>query len=513
MNPSNEITFKQSHLHKFFSVLEKRQGKDGNGVYLIDDGIERKSILKMDKNDLFDEKINGRFLFHTRYATHGTKKIYNVQPLVNCRYVIAHNGSFTEYDMINPLFQTWKKYSDTHAILNLICQYGILKFYLGFYDKYFGVVVVYDKQTDMTYLLKSSGTFEAAKLEGTENYIYGSSNLNFWKIEETEDIKRGMYILSENGYKQLHKPKTRTTYYNKNYYDNYGYGSYYGYQNNRNPNTTTNTQSKTVKTNDPVPDEVIAYDGYKRERFYWRDSGFDWINLEALNKNLPPPRLDRYLPLQDDWDGEIEYYPKMEELSCYGTRGCNYNCKECSLDGSIADEISNSILDLFPPKPSPQDCPNFVCPGCTEDCENCAIGEQFYDEWLASQEDIIQRKVKRMKAINSKEKDKSKLKKWRGKRELKKLDEWQKENRRKLIEYKQWKKRQEQEDEIVEYLKIAADSDYYPCYRHLHCNPDKCAECSLPEKFEAEAPCFIDEECSGECGTCDLIDDFWKMVR
>ena len=95
-SPPNSLEFEEEDLWEFFNRLERVGGGDGNGVYLIEEGIVEKCHEKMP----LWASLKGGMLFHTRKATHGNVADYNTQPFVGNRYVLCHNGIFNEFFLV-----------------------------------------------------------------------------------------------------------------------------------------------------------------------------------------------------------------------------------------------------------------------------------------------------------------------------------------------------------------------------------------------------------------------------
>jgi len=249
-NPDPALKYKQDDIFAFFAELERVGGKDGNGVFLMKNEQLEKSAFMM---PIWVE-IRGEFVFHTRFKTTGKVADYNTQPFEGKRYVVCHNGVFNRIKDIGILFGVHQdKYSDSYVIHKAIEKVGILKFYATFADSYYGVILAYDKKEKLMYLLKTGGQFQFCELLGS--YIYGSSNLDFWKdTTPTKQFLTGLYILKKDGPKKIHIPKKKYNYYSNqyNYYDDYdfyggrgGKGWNYGRGKRKKKNWSKN---KTVKT-------------------------------------------------------------------------------------------------------------------------------------------------------------------------------------------------------------------------------------------------------------------------
>jgi len=325
-------------------------------------------MLDMKENKLFGNlKVGGRFIFHTRLATHGKKKEFNIQPLINCRYIIAHNGIFSMWNTIGKYYGIKEKFSDSYTILKLITERGIKAFYEGFLDKIYGVVLVYDKATNMTYLLKTGGAFEMGKLKSGK-YIYGSSNLDFWGIEKTKKLEDGMYILKPYECIQIHKPKN-------DYYGTYTYDQYYGGY----VKTYKRKDYETVYNNDGdeeeeeetclKPDAII----HGIEFYDWGKSDLDYIDLDKIH--------------YDDIDWDESDYP------CGYHPDCDNDCGNCTLIDAYYQQKTypnEDITDysLRPPKNKKYtpDYADYLCgkhPRCNYNCEDCPLidwGEEE-EEW------------------------------------------------------------------------------------------------------------------------------------
>jgi len=228
VSPSKDLIYKTRDIWHFFCNLEKVGGKDGNGIYNLTTGELWKCHDKMP----IIANLDGGFIFHTRLATNGNIADYNCQPFDNKRYVLVHNGVFS--DIINyarMLGFPWsdKKYSDSYIMAWVLEKIGLFRLYMALKDERFGVLVIYDKETDNIYLMKGSGQFSYAEFKD-QTFIYGSSALEFWKdIEDTNTFSNGLYILKSQGFHTLDRKKTH--YYSRRYPadDYYGYDAYYGW--------------------------------------------------------------------------------------------------------------------------------------------------------------------------------------------------------------------------------------------------------------------------------------------
>lgn len=199
------ISYPNKSLYEFFTELEKRQGRDGNGLFIFKDNELIKTTTNM---NIFPRvKVEGSFIFHTRFATVGAKEVYNIQPFVGKRYIVAHNGQMYNLKIPTRLlgYRKNKDYSDSYMIAYLIEKVGILNFYFTYLNDSYGVILVHDKQIGKTFLLKTSGSFEAGKLDNSNKYIYCSSNAEFWKTTKKIDIGNGLFRLEEDKIITLHE--------------------------------------------------------------------------------------------------------------------------------------------------------------------------------------------------------------------------------------------------------------------------------------------------------------------
>ena len=145
-NPSDNTWFEEEDLISFFEALEKSGGKDGNGVYQFSRGLLTKTMDMIPRG----LDITESFLFHTRNGTHGLKKLKNVQPFVSERYVVVHNGICSGLKPHAVLIGMYDDtFSDTYMIFRLINHYGIINFYNAFINNSYGVILVYDKETEL----------------------------------------------------------------------------------------------------------------------------------------------------------------------------------------------------------------------------------------------------------------------------------------------------------------------------------------------------------------------------
>ena len=311
-SPNSRVSYNKGNLNKFFTRLENKAGGDGNGIYLLKKHELYKTMEKVEKAEFFNDKTidykNG-FIFHTRMRTHGEKKKFNCQPLEGSRYIIAHNGVFSQHSTVCAYLGLMDRHSDSHSILRLIEERGLLNFYMGFNDRYYGVVLVYDKKTDIIYLLKTSGSFEMGVFDN-DGVIYASSNVDFWDVDSKVDIGKGMYILNSDGFIKIHTPKSAyvrtqtatggtTTGYGSNFYTNY--------------------YDRDDKDFDDFPCGI-------NERCFYQCGGADvycWIytqyeaqqrakkkkkTITATTSTTSTDGKDS----EEDWDGTIRYYPSED---------------------------------------------------------------------------------------------------------------------------------------------------------------------------------------------------------
>ena len=317
-NPSHLLNFDLVDLNEFLSLLEKSMGGDGNGIYMFNNDEVIKSLEPMDWYWLYSEIdiITGAFIFHTRRATHGLKKVYNAQPFVDKQYIVAHNGIFG-YQIgrktLKKLFDVDDKYSDSYLIYKIIKEKGIFKFYNAFIKDKYGVVLVHDKLTKITYLLKTGGSFQVAKLKSGK-HIYGSSELEYWNVEWIKDLDDGMYILRNDGYTRIHKPPT----------PEYAYwGSSYG------TSTTPSSYSNGLKDYKKWKKKKKKKSKKKKKKKKKHNNHAKWMNdtdysnadsiigIEALFDDPPSDdKYDEYEEYDDEHnDGDYldeEYYDEYE---------------------------------------------------------------------------------------------------------------------------------------------------------------------------------------------------------
>lgn len=215
-NPSPSTNFNKEDLLGFFQMLEKVAGKDGNGLYVFNTDTLEKHLKGMPSTD-----IKGAFIFHTRIGTSGNKKRYNNQPLVNDRYILAHNGSYykmEDYATLLGYVNPNKKYSDSRMAHFIVNKVGILNFWLALKDSVAGVFLIHDKKIKQTFLLKFSGVFECSNFKNDEILIYASSDTDYWDVENTISLDNGFYRLHDKYYELLdekrayHSSYSRTPY-------------------------------------------------------------------------------------------------------------------------------------------------------------------------------------------------------------------------------------------------------------------------------------------------------------
>jgi len=224
-NPSSSTNFVEDDLKGFFEKLERIGGKDGNGLYEIGSG----KLEKYADKTLPSADIKGAFIFHTRIGTKGKKKVYNNQPFVGKRYVLAHNGSTYKMDDFATLLgfvNLNNKYSDSYMAHYIVEKVGILNFWLALKDSSAGVFLIYDKVLEKAFLCKFSGMFEYSRFKDSTKVIYASSESDYWEVSDTVRIDDGFYRLNENGIEELDKKKAcgygRQSQYGRQQTDYYG---------------------------------------------------------------------------------------------------------------------------------------------------------------------------------------------------------------------------------------------------------------------------------------------------
>ncbi len=357
INPNKKMDFPFEDLVEFFSLLEDRGGRDGNGIYMID----RAKIVRTTGKAtglLVDDDVSGRFMFHTRLGTHGTKKIYNVQPLHDGRYAIVHNGIFSLYSFpVKDYLNLQSKHSDSHVILQLIRTRNILDFYKGFLKRDYGVVVVFDQKTENFYLLKTGGSFEYGICDDGK-YLYASSSLDYWDVHDVTSINDGMYILGEYGLKQIHKPKTVS-------YRNYGSG--YHARTSGTANDTT-VPSVSVPSTTPPTTSASGYQITKDifKKLYIKDfpCGYNEnCKYQCHNDpNYPCFLYTAYIRYQNTPKSEI-----IDEKPCGNHPDCNNLCGICEVyDKWIVYKMYNT-------EPKKNVSIEAYCNKCydTIDCKDC----------------------------------------------------------------------------------------------------------------------------------------------
>lgn len=406
-NPSSSINFTEDDLLRFFLSLEKESGGDGNGVYRMNSGKLEKSVATMPNTD-----IEEPFLYHTRNATHGEKKDYNVQPFRNGRYVLVHNGIFSYADKPSFLLGLFNndKYSDSYKIHYIIKKVGISKFYATFIKSSYGVILIHDKEVGLTYLLKTSGIFRAAKIRG--EYIYGSSQLDFWEIDEdfgTELIDDGMYILKADEIIKIHTPETITYTHAYNRYQNYGRGwyagdndDYYGYYEKLNKKYKKNKQlsepdqededQEVVKIRD-LFDNTSLFHKYSYDLFrcYECDTIYSNLELGGYLSNYPFCKscflAYHNIKIEDPLLFDNSSYFKCDECGCYyinedlgGRRGENPICIKC-----LEKESGTAWNNKF-----------FKCDECKSFCSNLTFGAIINSRMMC--EDCLEKSDKKSAA-------------------------------------------------------------------------------------------------------------------
>ena len=230
--PDPDIKFGQEDIYNFMEYLSAVQGGDGDGVYLVTDGMLEKNPFC--PTAIYTD-IEGEFLYHTRKATHGYVCEYNTQPFEGKRYVVCHNGILDGLKRYARLCgvaigKNHKDVSDSYMMHKIIEKVGILNFYITFMSERYGVILCYDKVTKNMYLLKDSREFEYAKISGS--YVYASSDLDYWILDEQpKSFGKGLYILKKDNIIKIHAHKDNKMeapdYFGRSYYGSY-YSTQYG---------------------------------------------------------------------------------------------------------------------------------------------------------------------------------------------------------------------------------------------------------------------------------------------
>ena len=338
----------------FFTELERLGGKDGNGIYNYTDDKVWKSYNSMP----IDANIIGGILFHTRYATNGLVKNYNVQPFLNKRYVFVHNGIFNGIDNFARLVGfpfSDRKYSDSYMMAYVLEQVGLFNFYNGLRDKYYGVIVVYDRTNKLTYLLKTGGTFTYGQLASNGKYIYGSAILDNWKLKEkAKDFGKGLYILGGTTLTKLDTIKGYQGYQSSN-------SAYNAYK----KSTTTETTKAISKYEHKKPKEVdgeyvyenalgneicaycgfafaqnekykVVYDSHICDacynQYYEEVDETEPTGIGALFNDMPPNcQYCKWSFENACWYKGIEQEVPIQMINEYGLTSCNTHTTEASM--------------------------------------------------------------------------------------------------------------------------------------------------------------------------------------
>lgn len=289
-NPAPSTNFDERDLLGFFKKLEKTQGGHGNGIYEINSGKHERYV----DNTMPSADIKGAFIFHTRIGTKGNKAVYNNQPFVGKRYVLAHNGSTYKLDDMALLLGFHKpdrKYSDSYMAHYIVEKVGILNFWFAMKDSSAGVFLIYDKVLKKTFLCKFSGVFEYSRFKDSTKVIYASSESDYWEVSETIRIDDGLYRLNEDGIDELDKKRTYS--YGRQSHCQHAQTDYYG------------------RTWDDIYDEYIPRKAKKKPPI---------IVVKPKNKNTIP----KIKGLNDNiWD-EIPY--------CYYCQDMFTNGQEIKID-------------------------------------------------------------------------------------------------------------------------------------------------------------------------------------
>ncbi len=371
VSPSNTLTFKKSDLWGFFLRLEKVGGRDGNGVYNF---TTKELWKKCDKMPIV-ANIDGGIMFHTRMATNGYVRDYNCQPFDTERYVLVHNGVFSDIENYARLLGfnfSEKKYSDSWMMSFVVEKVGIWDFYNAIKDEYFGVIVIYDKKVDKIYLLKGSGGFTYAKFEGG-THIYASSLLDYWKIDgKPESFDNGLYILRDDGFTTLYK-KAKTYSYSGKYSGRYGGRSYYGGYDYYKDELPDKTKKKII---------TVSTDEKEEE-----PTGIGALFSTPTNEECISCK---WLYGRKCWFGGIEREGQLQLLDANGVRTeCNsekclfpivINCNSCNItlnnedDWSIYNEavVCDSCIDFIETWGLQcENCKHYRCSGADEPCISC----------------------------------------------------------------------------------------------------------------------------------------------
>lgn len=347
-----------SAILSFLMYLEKSQGGDGNGFYYLDNDELVKSI-ETPLGKLFDGYRP--FLFHTRKATHGAINDFNCQPINRKRYVIVHNGIFSD-NSLAPLFNLdLGEVSDSHLIDYLIEKFGFLKFFRSFSG--YGVILVHNKHTKKTFLLKNTGSFEALKTKHGWCYSSDFPNTLLKTIKDKTfhsfTAEKALYEIGENGYRLIEKyesPAYRRVTRSQNYYGRtYGYGDYdwkdYFEPSKKKDKKKTKKKTKKEKSSEPSNDAnnttvkypIIPKSGSvdtfcpKCGDLLYKDYNKNFVNLECSKCGYT--EYQTYLPTKNN-----KTFSKGSILSLYDVMKCP-KCQSHLVTTKYRDEIYYSCIN------------------------------------------------------------------------------------------------------------------------------------------------------------------------
>lgn len=341
-NACPKLIFNKTGIVKYFKTLINAAGGDGNGLYTMNhgNGTLEKDLFKIPNPPV------GRFLFHTRRATHGEINEVNTQPFVGERYVLAHNGVFSEIDPYASLLglRNGERFSDSWKMHYVIEKSGIENFVEAFEGDSFGVVLVYDKETMKMHLLKSTGTFEMAKIQGCN--VYASQSIDFWEIDSgtKKSIGDGWFILGET---QIQKVKD----FEKKYTHWYGYKTYGS------------------KTYGSKTDGSKTYT--KKSKIYSCEDCMYWFEGYCAYANVYTEKNDSckdFLSAEEDEEDEEEKCENCSHFIPYHSESFGGKCDI----GSYV--LKNDSCKKFK---SIEETPSIIQLFSTEKCANCTYFEPY----------------------------------------------------------------------------------------------------------------------------------------
>ena len=127
MNKQGENEIEKIYgLKEYLAYLEKQLGGHGNGYVLVKEGkiIKFEKGVNLNVKDIAQNIRNTNYdwcIFHTRFASMGTKCDKNCHPFIKDDIVLAMNGTERSVSFISEI----REITDTEAILDTMIKYNL----------------------------------------------------------------------------------------------------------------------------------------------------------------------------------------------------------------------------------------------------------------------------------------------------------------------------------------------------------------------------------------------------